>query len=385
MFSRRAFWDLTQNKLAQKKEALLKEPDLIDLTESNPTRCGLLPPVAFLKELAVAEALSYDPDPKGGLAAREAVVSIYAAKGVRIGLQQVLLTSGTSEAYAYLLKLLCDPADEILVPSPSYPLFDYLAGLNDVTPVSYPLCYDGRWRTRAVEIEKRITDRTKAVVAVHPNNPTGSCLRRQEADEIASLCRQRRLPLIADEVFAEYLYEPLPDLPLTLGGGEGALIFCLGGLSKFLGLPQMKLGWIAATGPEPLVSEALARLEMIADTYLSVNTPVQIASTKWLSSAAIFQEPIRKRIFSNRRCLSDRLSRAGACLLAADGGWSAVMEIPGCLEDEGLVLRWLQERHLVVYPGYFFDFDRPGFFVLSLLLPEASFEEGVRRLIQGLP
>ena len=287
MFAERTGWDLAPNALAKRLEQLRAAgAEILDLTESNPTRVGLAYPADLLAPLADPGGLLYDPQPKGLLPARQAVASLYATKGAPVGPERVLLTASTSEAYSHLFRLLANPGDEILVPRPSYPLFGYLADLSDVKTVSYPLRLQGdRWRVDPEELNSAAGPRVRAVVVVHPNNPTGSALTAEEWTAIAELCLRRGLALISDEVFADYFREEAGGLPRTLLGGpagEGPLTFALGGLSKFLGLPQMKLGWIACSGPPDLLAPALERLELIADTYLSLNTPVQRALPAWL-------------------------------------------------------------------------------------------------------
>lgn len=386
MFAHRTGWDLTSNAFHQSIESLKAQGmTLLDLTQSNPTAVGFSYPKDLLAVLQDPRVLSYEPSPKGIFCAREAVVSLYAQKGIPLDPGQILLTASTSEAYSFLLRLLCDPGDEIAVPTPSYPLFDYLASLNDVRAVGYPLTYQDRWRIDLGQLARRLTPKTRALVAVHPNNPTGSCLLRREWEEIVEQCRVSGLVLISDEVFAEYLLTPNPEIPLTLLGSSEILTVSLGGLSKFFGLPQMKLAWIAATGPRKQLQEMFSRLEMIADTYLSVNTPVQAALKDWCQAAGPMQHQILERVRSNRTFLGQRMRGEKGTLLAADGGWNAVLHIPGLQDEERWVLTLLREHKVVVHPGYFFDFEIPGFLVLSLLPEEEIFQEGVTRLIQCLP
>ena len=360
--------------------------DVLDLTESNPTRCGFLYPKQLLDPLRDPSALSYDPDPKGLLCAREAVASVYQAKGAQIHPEEIVLTASTSEAYGFLFRLLCNSGDQVAVPSPSYPLFDYLARLSDVEPVSYPLLYDGRWHISFEALFKKITPRTKALVTVHPNNPTGSCVTKEELSALLRISRERGLPIISDEVFAEYLYAADFGLPRTLAGAGGPLIFSLGGLSKFMGLPQMKLGWIAVSGQEESVRLALERLEGIADTALSVNRPAQLALPIWMAFAGELQTQIRRRLSANRRFLMERLAgETAARCLHADGGWSAVLCVPAVQDEEGWVVDLLEKEHLLIHPGYFFDFQETGILVISLLAPPERFQSGVDRLLRHLP
>ena len=380
-FSERTGWDLTPNTLARERAALeARGLPLLDLTLSNPTQAGFRYPEDLLAPLADPAGLRYEPQPRGWLPARQAVASLYAAKGKGVDPERILLTASTSEAYAHLFRLLADPGDQILVPRPSYPLFGYLADLAGVEIVSYPLrsVAGGRWRIDPARLEEAVTPRSRAVVVVHPNNPTGSCLDTEELRRVGALCRRRGLALIADEVFAEYRFSAGPSIPPTLLGGSDALTFALGGLSKLLGLPQMKLGWIAVSGPPGEADPALERLELIADTFLSVNTPVQRAFPGWLRFAPVLQGQILERVKENRRFLEGNLP-PGWRLLPSDGGWSAVLKIPGVTDDEAWALSLLKRRQVLVHPGYLFDFEEPGMAVVSLLPPAALFREGIRK------
>lgn len=402
MFADRTGWVLAPNALTQKRQALrVTGVPVLDLTESNPTRCGIRYPEGLLDPLADPRSLTYEPDPKGLLSARETVASLYAKKKAPIDPERVLLTASTSEAYSFLFRLLTNPGDSILVPRPSYPLFEYLAKLDDLRTIPYSLRYSGcgkrmphhallrsgcaeedsSWSIDVEELSLEVTDMTRAIVVVHPNNPTGSILSDQEITELSQLCQSRGLAMIADEVFAEYLYSGVPTTVLSKVSGSH-LTFCLGGLSKFLGLPQMKLAWIAATGPSELLPPALERLEMIADTYLSVNTPAQWALSRWMTLAPFIQAQIRKQITVNRQALIDHfLEAAPVESLKAQGGWYAILRVPSIREEESWVVDLLEKDHVLVYPGYFFDFEERGILVVSLLAPEKIFQEGIRRLL----
>ncbi len=385
MFADRTRWELTPNRLTKALEELRGQgTPVLDLTESNPTHCGFRYPAELVSALADPDSLLYEPSAQGDLSARRALEALYASKGVSVDPGEIFLTASTSEAYSFLFKLLCNPGDAVLVPKPSYPLFEYLAGLEGVEPAAYPLVYDSRWRIDTEALLAQVTDRTRAIALVHPNNPTGSCVTKPELQEIRTLCQRRGLALIADEVFAEYLFEEDPQIPSTLVGPGGVLVFGLGGLSKFMGLPQMKLGWISVSGPKEQVDPALERLEMIADTYLSVNTPVQRALPGWLSRAAGIQRQIRDRIAGNRSFLVRSAAQTGgtATCLAADGGWNAVLKMPAVRDEEAWVMNRLRIGRVLVYPGYFFDFQETGHAVVSLLVPAPIFQEGVRRLLE---
>jgi len=386
MFSARTGWDLTPNRLSSLLEARRKRGDaVLDLTETNPTRVGIAYPPDLLAPLAGPAALSYEPSPRGLASAREAVSADHARRGAPVHPGRVLLAASTSEAYAWLFKLLCDPGDAVLVPRPSYPLFAYLARLESVGVHPYALSYDGEWHLSRDAVREALTPRTRAVVVVSPNNPTGSYLKRAEAEALLELCAERALAVISDEVFADYAFGPDPRRMESLAGDGPALAFSLGGLSKSCGLPQLKLAWIAVSGPEKWRAPALARLEVVADTYLSVSTPVQVAAPALLARRPELQRPIAERVAANRDALRRRLGRgAPASLLDAEGGWSAVLQVPATESEEELVTRLLEEQGVLVHPGYFFDFPGEAFLVLSLLPPRDVFDEAVDHIIAVL-
>lgn len=385
VFSSRLQWDSQPNSLsillAEKRR---KGAAILDLTESNPTRAALdYPGGELLAALADPRALQYDPDPRGLLAAREGVAEYYAQRGVNVPASRILLTASTSEAYSYLFKLLADPGDEILVPRPSYPLFDYLAAMESVRVIQYPLRYDGVWHIAFDALASGITPRTRAIVVVNPNNPTGSYLKRTEWERLQSF----GLPILSDEVFSDFGFAPDPARLATLTGSSDVLTFSMSGLSKTAGLPQMKLGWIVAGGPHH--AAALEGLEWIADTFLSVATPVQWALPRILAGSANVQEQIRRRTRGNLECLMERTSGAQSpcrCLYA-EGGWYAILEVPRIRTEEDWVLHLLAEWDVLVQPGFFYDFEAEAFLVLSLLTPRAIFAEGLRRILEsaGLP
>ncbi|MBI3317631.1 MAG: pyridoxal phosphate-dependent aminotransferase [Candidatus Omnitrophica bacterium] len=343
MFARRTGWDLKANAITELHEKLRSEGvEILDLALSNPTQAGFHLPQGLLRLLSEPSSLLYEPHPQGLLSARESVSRLYEKKGASVPPEKILLTASTSEAYSFLLRLLADPGDRILVPAPGYPLFDYLAALNDLEPISYRLRYDGAgWRIDFDSLKKALTPRTRAVVVVHPNHPTGSFLSPGEAETLFEICRGHGLPLISDEVFAEYRFPPHAGNPLTLAGNPGTLTFALGGISKFLALPQMKLSWIAVSGPEKLFRAALARLEVIADTYLSANTPVQRALAKWLEHAPALQGEIHKRLLANLDFLRGRLKEGPPELLSTQGGWTALLRDGRIRDEEDFVLKLL--------------------------------------------
>jgi aspartate/methionine/tyrosine aminotransferase len=364
---------------------------LLDLTVSNPTRVGIDYPASLLAALADPEGLTYRPEPLGLHEAREVVADDFARRGLAVAADRLALTASTSEAYAILFKLLCEPGDEVLVPRPSYPLFEHLAALEAVRLVPYPLEYHGMWTIDLPALEQARTSRTKAVAVVSPNNPTGSTLKHGEAAWLDAFCARHEVALIADEVFADYLIEPAGDaLPSVvrrtgLAAGPEALTFALGGLSKSVGLPQLKLAWVAIDGPEQTVGAALARLELICDTYLSVSTPVQVALRRLLQDGSVVRQAIRERLAVNhtavRRLAADHPE---STVLGVEGGWSAVLRVPSVVPEERLVLDLVERERVLVHPGYFFDFPHEAYLVISLLPPPPVFHEGMARTFRAV-
>jgi alanine-synthesizing transaminase len=365
---------------------------IADLTAGNPTRCGFEYDPELLMALADPAALDYDPQPRGSLRARETVCGYYADHGVAVSPEQIVLTTSTSEAYSYLFKLLCDPefenlgceslGSEIVVPQPGYPLFDFLAVLDDVGLKQAPLVYDQGWQIEPEGFRRAITDRTRAIVLVHPNNPTGHFTKPWEAEELAKLCREFDLSLIVDEVFLDYGFG---DEAWSFAAGlAGVPVFVVSGLSKIAGLPQMKAAWIVAAVPEAAEAPSLDRLEVIADTFLSMNAPVQCALPKWLAGREGIQRQIRERVASNLAELDRQLAAVSTIQrLKVEGGWYATLRIPALRPDEQTVLALL-ERGVWVHPGYFFGMTNSGWLVLSLLGPEKEFGIGVTRILDYL-
>ncbi len=338
MFSARTGWTRAPNRLSTVVEARRGSgAPLLDLTETNPTGAGLRAPADILAALADPAALAYDPEPLGRRDAREAIAADGRRRGAEIDPDRLVLTASTSEAYAFAFKLLCDPGDTVLVPRPSYPLFEYLAGLESVQVRPYPLRYDGTWHIDLAELAEALTDRTRAIVAVTPNNPTGSFVKGAEADALRALAASHGAALLSDEVFADFPLREDPGRALTLFADGPALTLCLGGLSKSCGLPQLKLAWMALAGPAAAREEARARLEVVADT---------------------------------------------ATLLDVEGGWSAVLHVPATRGEDEWVIALAEEDGVLVHPGYFFDFPREAYLVLSLLPPPPAFAEGVARILE---
>jgi aspartate/methionine/tyrosine aminotransferase len=386
MFANRTNWKLLPNEMARFREALVRKGvKLIDLTESNPTRCEFPYPAGdLLKPFLDGENLKYRPSAYGLPEAREAVCRYYTRYGLRVDPQRVILTASTSEAYSFLFRLLANPGEVVLFPCPSYPLFEFLVDLNDVRSGTYPLIYDDGWEVDLVAFESAIMESPKAVVLVNPNNPTGSFIKPLEMETICALCRDQGVAVISDEVFFDYRHDGFAPA-LSLLQTEQCLSFTLAGLSKTLGLPQMKLSWMIVNGPADLAGDALARLEVIADAYLSVNTPVQNALPYWLERHAFIQDGIKSRLIRNRSFLLTAVSaRKDVCCLKSQGGWYAMLRLYGKWEEEHLVLTLLKEDHVDVHPGYFYDCLDQTCLVISLLLPEAEFQEGVSRLLKRL-
>jgi aspartate/methionine/tyrosine aminotransferase len=352
---------------------------VLDLTESNPTRAGLrYESQRILAALAQPAALVYEPEARGPERARQAVAELYAEQGLSIGSERVVLTASTSEAYGALFKLLCDPGDEVLVPAPSYPLFEHLASFEGVIARSYPLGFDTSWFIDVSEIRSRLSARTRAVIVVSPNNPTGNYLLRAELAELATL----GTPLICDEVFATFPIAPPATRATSVLEAESCLTFALSGLSKLAALPQMKLAWTLVGGPEALASEAVARLELILDAYLSPSTPTLVALPELLAARHITANDVLARVQRNAGALRTRVADSAATLLPVQGGWYALLRLPATLSEEEWVLGLLRGEQLLVQPGYFYDFASEAFVVLSLLTPEAALDEGIERLLR---
>jgi alanine-synthesizing transaminase len=384
MFSSRLDWSAPENPLAKMlREKRSRGVELLDLTESNPTAAGFSYAAdALLRALADPRSLRYEPHPAGLADARAAVAEYYRAAAPGVSPERILLTASTSEAYSLLFKLLADPGDEVLVPQPSYPLFEFLAALESVRPIPYPLVYNAKWRIDFDALERQITNRTRAVVLVNPNNPTGSFLKRNELNQLAALCQRHQIAILSDEVFSDYVFGPDQERAGSLAGLDSVLTFVLSGFSKVLALPQVKLGWILVGGPEGARSAAFSRLELIADTYLSVGTPVQWAARRLLACRGAIQEQILDRVRANRTFLANRVGTDSPWrLLDTEGGWNAVLEAPRIHSEEEWTLELLAHENVVVQPGFFFDFEREAFLVVSLLTPGEIFREGVDRIL----
>jgi len=387
MFSRRTDWKLATNRYtAVLQELRAKGRELLDLTISNPTHADLhYEAEAILGALAHPAALAYDPQPKGMLSARQAVAAYYREQHECFDLdaESIVLTASTSEGYSYIFRLLCNPDDEILVPKPSYPLFEFLGSLQDVKLVPYPLIYDHGWQIDFPSLYKTVNHHTRAVVVVHPNNPTGNYVSDRERDALNSFCQEYNLALIVDEVFLDYARDGAPRP--TFATNPAVLTFTLSGLSKISALPQMKLAWMAVSGPAEKKERALAHLEVIADTYLSVSTPVQLAAPALLEQRKQIQPLLLDRLRTNLEEMDLLLARQKACeRLDVEGGWYAVLRVPATQSDEDLAIELAEKASVVVHPGHFYDFPRDGYLVVSLITPTEQFREGVQRILAHL-
>jgi len=383
MFSRRTDWQLAPNRLTKAiEEVRTSGRALIDLTISNPTRAGIRYDAnAILDSLRNECSLDYDPQPKGMPTARDAVADYYRARSEQVDPASIILTSGTSEGYSYVFRLLANPGDEILVPKPSYPLFDFLADLQDVKLVPYPLLYDHGWQIDFHSLEKAIGPATRGIVLVNPNNPTGSYISGAERDRLNDICVKHKLALIVDEVFLDYALDN--SLHPTFATNTGALTFTLSGLSKISALPQMKLAWMAVSGPANLANQAMQRLEVIADTYLSVGAPVQLAARTMLEQRNAVQLEIVTRVRQNLSELDRQLALQKSCSrLAVEGGWYAILRVPVTQSDEDLAVALLREKGVLIHPGHFYDFPQDGFLVLSLIASTADFRQGLQEVLR---
>lgn len=382
MFASRTNWSREKNRLSLALEdARRAGKRILDLTASNPTRCGLAAEGEdVLRALADPRALAYDPDPRGLESARQAVSGYYASHGFAVGPGDILLTASTSEAYSFLFRALCNPGDEILVPAPSYPLFDFLAAIQDVRVERYPLLYDHGWQIDFHSLKQKLSPRSKAILVVNPNNPTGHFAKPAEIVQLNEWAAGHDLALIADEVFWDFRLGA--ELQPSFVSDSSAMTFTLSGLSKICGLPQMKAAWIVTRGPQALKTEAIERLEIIADTYLSVGTPVQYALPKFLEIRRAFQWRLMERVRRNLAELDRQLAAHPACSrLQIEGGWYAVVRVPVTRPDEDLAIELLRSTGVYLHPGHFYDFSGDGNLVVSLIAPEAEFAQGIAALL----
>jgi alanine-synthesizing transaminase len=382
MFSDRTAWNLEPNPLSEALANRLSSGNpVIDLTESNPTKCGFqFETEQILGALSHPASVQYDPVPQGLLPARSAVVDYYQSRGCAINVNDIFLTTSTSEAYSFLFRTLCNPGDEVLIPQPGYPLFNILADIQDVATVRYPLIYDYGWQIDFHALQHAITPRTRAIIVVSPNNPTGHFCKADEMRRLSQICLEGNLALIADEVFLDFSFGK--DSFPTFASNNKVLTFTMSGLSKISGLPQMKVSWLIVTGPEAVKQQAVARLEMIGDTYLSMNTPMQLALPVLLELRHNFQQQCGERTQKNLAQLDKLLATQELCArLNLKGGWYAVIKVPVTGSDEDLALELLNTRGVYVHPGHFYDFPVDGYLVVSLITPELPFAAGIKALV----
>jgi alanine-synthesizing transaminase len=384
MFADRTNWNLKPNRLA---EALERHKSsgrkLLDLSASNPTECGFsYNAPAIMRALCSPASLQYHPDPRGMKTARQAVSDYYSARGERVSIDEMLLTASTSEAYSFVFRLLCNPGDELLIPTPSYPLFDFLADVNDIKLIRYPLFYDHGWHIDLHALKQAITPRTRGMILVHPNNPTGHFTKAEEIAQLNEICAANQMAIIADEVFLDF---SLGTAQKSFVANSSALTFTMSGISKISGLPQMKFAWLAVNGPKEVKREALARLEMIADTYLSLNAPIQLAAPVLLQQRTTFQQQLMGRMRNNLAELDAQLAQERkVSRLEVEGGWYAVLRIPATRLDEELAIELLEKHDVYLHPGHFYDFSGDGHMIVSLITPEPDFNEGLRRILSAV-
>jgi alanine-synthesizing transaminase len=384
MFAKRTNWNLETNRLSAALAACRAAgKPLIDLTVSNPTECGFqYDEEAVLDALRNPAAMTYEPHPRGLLAARDAVAGYYAERGADVSTDNIFLTTSTSEAYSYAFRTLCDPGDEVLIPEPSYPLFEFLADIQDVRLVRYPLVYDHGWQIDFHSLGHAITARTKGVIVVHPNNPTGHFLKSDEMRKLNEICGVREIAIIADEVFLDFAFDDKRHT--TFAANPGALTFTMSGLSKICGLPQMKAAWLVVSGPEPLRRQALDRIEVIADTYLSMSAPIQWAMPTLLGQRKAFQKQLLARASRNLAELDKQLAEQKSCSrLQVEGGWNVVIRVPVTRTDEEFAIGLLATKGVYVHPGHFYDFPSEGYVVVSLIASLEDFASGMRLLLSA--
>jgi aspartate/methionine/tyrosine aminotransferase len=386
MFAERTSWNLVPNALTVALDRFRASGRrLIDLTCSNPTACGFnYEKDGILRALANPLALTYEPDPRGLLVARRAIAEYYAALGATVDPAAITLTTSTSEAYSFAFRTLCDPCDEVLIPEPSYPLFEFLAEIQDVRLVRYPLVYDHGWQIDFHGLERSITEKTRAVIVVHPNNPTGHYVKAHERARLNEICAPHELAILADEVFLDFaLTEEGPPLQ-SFAANSDVLTFTMSGLSKIAGLPQMKAAWLVTSGPAHLKAQALERLEVIADTFLSMNAPIQHALPEVLAHRNAFQRELIARVRKNLAELDRQLATQKPCSrLAVEAGWYAILRAPATRSGEETAIELLETHGVSIHPGHFYDFPGDGYFVVSLITPESDFKEGINLLLKS--
>jgi hypothetical protein len=387
MFSSRTPAELTSNKLTQiAEEKLLKKEEILDLTQSNPTSAEIsYPEEEILSALTDPKALIYKPDPKGLITARQAVVDYYQQKKINLNVENIFLTASTSEAYTLLFKLLMEPGDSVLVPIPSYPLFEHLAKIECVNPISYPLYFDGDWHIDFAILATACQKNTRAIIIVNPNNPTGSFISKQDLKILINFCKENNLALISDEVFCDYIHHKNSEKVTSIAAINEILTFSLNGLSKSAGLPQLKLGWIAINGQGEVFKRALSKLEFITDLFLSVSSPVQHALPKLLELSKEIQKQILDRVLSNYAYLKTQMHSGSVCnLLPLEAGWYVILRVPKITSEESLTIELLQKDNIIVHPGYFFDLQMEGYLVISLIVKQSAFQFAIQKLLSRI-
>jgi len=388
VFAKRTNWPTEPTRLSSRlKQLRLEQAQIFDLTKSNPTRCGFVYDDEAVREaLGHPDVMDYDPHPRGRIEARQAVARYYQERGTPISTDRIILTASSSEAYTFCFRLLCEVGDEVLAPKPSYPLFDFLADLTDVRLVHYPLIYDHGWQIDFDSLQKAITPRTRAILLVTPNNPTGQLLRPKERDQLTRLALKHELAIIVDEVFLDFIWEEEQQANAqTLESRGRCLTLAISGLSKISALPQMKLGWITVRGPVGPDAAAMSRLEVIADTYLSVSAATQAAASTLLEQRKLVQPQILDRIRQNLEFLDAKLSgNTPVSRLQADGGWYAVLRVPISLSDDDWAIYLLETAAVYVHPGHLFGFESEGYLAISLIGPHDEFREGIGRLVEAI-
>jgi alanine-synthesizing transaminase len=386
MFSSRTNWNLTLNELsllaAEKRN---RGETILDLTESNPTRCGFLLEPSLLQSLSTAQSIHYDPQPRGLASARQSIAAWYASRGTIVDPESVFLTSGTSEAYSHVFRLLCNAGDSILVPKPSYPLFDYLCKLHDIEAIHYHLRYDDEWHIDVESLHDAVDKSTRAILLVHPNNPTGSYVTNDERVKLVEFARRHELALIVDEVFLDFGLSVSDRRSRSFAAERGVLTFSLNGISKLLALPQMKLAWLAVSGSDALLKQAISRLEVVADTYLSVGTPIQLALPELLKEGPSITRRIMDRIRHNYQHIGSMIDESSlVSLLTTEGGWNAILRLPNTMSDDAWALRLLKDCNVLVHPGHFFEISQNACVVISLLPHESVFSDGIAGILKAV-
>jgi alanine-synthesizing transaminase len=382
MFSHRTAWNQETNPLSKAlANRVASGKPVIDLTESNPTRCGFhFETEQILGALSHRASLKYDPVAQGLMPARTAVADYYRLRNCAVNVDDIFLTTSTSEAYSFLFRSLCNPGDEVLIPQPGYPLFNFLADIHDVATVPYPLLYDHGWQIDFHALQRAITPRTRAIIVVNPNNPTGHFCKPDDIHRLNQICLESELAVIVDEVFLDFSLGN--DIAPSFASINEALTFTMSGLSKISGLPQMKVAWLIASGPESLKQKAIERLEIIADTYLSMNTPMQLALPVLLELRHNFQQQCVQRARTNLTQLDKLLASHKLCArLKLEGGWYAIVKVPVTGTDDDLALELLNSSGVYVHPGHFYDFPADGYLVVSLITPELPFAAGIAALV----